>query len=163
MDRAWLSSAGCRQGWATPIPDLQRPRVTGQAGGPHFPQLPAPHLAVRSPPAHGGTKPPAPCRHTAARAPVPRSLPAVSLARRWPTFSAPRGPSPRPQSQSLPAAAALPQGARPRSPVGAPRRYTGHVLSTALPGRGCTVPGGQTEGAWRGEVWPHTPPTAAVG
>lgn len=152
MDRAWLSSAGCRQGWAAPIPDPQRPRVTGWAGGPHFPQLPTPHLAVRSPPTRGGTELPAPYRHTTARAPVPRSLPAVSLAQHWPTFSAPWDPSPRPQSQPLPAAAGLPQGARPRSPVGAPHGDTGRVLSTALSGRGCTVPGGGGRPTGLGEV-----------
>lgn len=77
-DRARLSSAGYRQGWAAPIPDTQRPRVTGWAQ-----RTPLPPTPRTSPPYPLSARlPAAPSRPLPADTVllVPLGLPSVSLA-----------------------------------------------------------------------------------
>ena len=102
---AWLSSAGCRQGGPRPSQTRgkkQSPRITGRAPQPPLPPLPAPHLAVYSPPT--------PCSCSG-------GFPSVSPAQRRPTFRAPPG-DPQATVTAPPCCCRAPRRARPCLPVG---------------------------------------------
>lgn len=160
-DRAWLSSAGCRQGWAAPIPDPQRPPEEAESPnhrpGPTDPASPhCPHLtslsALRPPPAAPGC--PLSADSAAPASGLPLCVPGPTPAH------VPRPPeTPRPQSQPLPAAAGLPRGARPCLPVGSCTwRHRPWPLSGIIRQGLCLPRGTDRRWARGGEVQPHAPP-----